>query len=413
MQPADVADHLEALIERNRVIHDVECINLNPATNVMSPRAERALSAGLGSRPSLGHAGEKYEMGLEAIEEIEVIAADLACQLFGATFAEHRVASGALANLYAFMATCQPGNTIVVPPATIGGHVTHRQAGAAGLYGLRSVEYPIDTDGFTVDLDGLARLIATERPSLVTLGGSLNLRPHPVAEAAALAHDAGIPLLFDAAHLCGLFAGGAWPNPLEEGADIMTMSTYKSLGGPAGGLLLTNRRDLAERLDAIAYPGLTANFDAGRVAALALTLVEWLDDGPRRAANMVATATTLAEQLARAGLPVHRAGDVITESHQFAIRGEEWGNGHAACVRLRRANLLACSIGVPGGDDWSAIRIGTPELVRIGMTTDDMAELAGLIVDSLRGEPATVAARVTGMRRRFPSVRDTTPATAR
>ena len=87
----DIAERIESLIDRNRQIHEVECINLNPATNVMNPRAEAALAAGLGSRPSLGYAGAKYEMGLEAIEEIEVIAADLACRVFGARFAEIRV----------------------------------------------------------------------------------------------------------------------------------------------------------------------------------------------------------------------------------------------------------------------------------------------------------------------------------
>ena len=140
----EVDDDLAALIARNRAIHEDECLNLNPATNVMNPRAEAALGAGLGSRPSLGHPGEKYEMGLESIEEIEVVAADLACRVFGARFAEVRVGSGALANLYGFMATCAPGDTVLVPPPTIGGHVTHNRDGAAGLYGLDIREYPID-----------------------------------------------------------------------------------------------------------------------------------------------------------------------------------------------------------------------------------------------------------------------------
>ena len=123
-------------IESNRKIHEHEAINLNPATNVMNPLAEEVLAAGLGSRPSLGYPGEKYEMGLEAIEKIEVMAAQLACEVFNARYAEIRVASGAMANLYAFMATCQPGDSIIVPPASIGGHVTHNTDGAAGLYGL-------------------------------------------------------------------------------------------------------------------------------------------------------------------------------------------------------------------------------------------------------------------------------------
>jgi len=246
-----------ALIARNREIHERECINLNPATNVMNPLAEAAMSAGLGSRPSLGHPGAKYEMGLEAIEEIEVLAADLACRVFGARFAEVRVGSGALANAYAFLATCEPGDAIIVPPASIGGHATHHRVGVAGLLGLDIHEMPIDAEHYTADVDGLAALAERVRPKLITIGSSLNLLPHPVAAIRAIADQVGARVLFDAAHLCGLIAGGAWPDPLAEGAHLMTMSTYKSLGGPPGGLVLTNDADLAQRIDEIAFPGLT------------------------------------------------------------------------------------------------------------------------------------------------------------
>src|SRR6056297_3761252 len=151
-------DRIEALAKENLHIHERECFNLNPATNVMNPRAEALLSAGLGSRPSLGYPGDKYEMGLEAIEEIEVIAAELAAEIFGARHAEIRVPSGAIANLYAFMATCRPGDTIIAPPASIGGHVTHHAPGCAGLYGLRILEAPVNRDGYTVDVAALGAL---------------------------------------------------------------------------------------------------------------------------------------------------------------------------------------------------------------------------------------------------------------
>jgi glycine hydroxymethyltransferase len=397
----ETAAVVEALIERNRQIHEVECINLNPATNVMNPRAEAALSAGLGSRPSLGYAGAKYEMGLEAIEEIEVIAADLACRVFDARFAEIRVASGALANLYAFMATCQPGDSIVVPPATIGGHITHRPGGAAGLYGLDIHECPIDARRFTIDLDGLAELTEQLRPKLITMGASLNLLPHPVAEVRAIADTVGAAVLFDAAHACGMFAGRVWPNPLDLGADMMTMSTYKSLGGPAGGLLLTNRADLAERIDTIAYPGLTANFDAGKSASLAITLLDWLDGGHDYAVAMTTTAAALADALAALDMPVFATERGYTTSHQFAVDATQWGGGHQAALRLRDANILACAIGLPDGDEWSGLRLGTPEIVRWGMTATDMPELGGLIVEGLRGDAHGVAPKTTKFRSRF------------
>src|SRR5262245_5812863 len=250
---------INSLVRENREIHEDLCVNLNPATNVMNPKAEALLASGLGTRVSLGYPGDKYEMGLEAVEQIEVIAAQLAVEIFGARFAEIRVQSGAMANLYAFMTTCAPGDRIIVPPDAIGGHVTHHQAGAAGLYRLEIHEAPVDASGYTVDLDGLRALAARIRPRLITLGGSLNLFPHPVRAVRAIADEVGAAVLFDAAHLSGMIAGGVWPNPLAEGAHLMTMSTYKSLGGPPSGLILTNESGLAQRIDAIAYPGLTAN----------------------------------------------------------------------------------------------------------------------------------------------------------
>ncbi len=239
------------------------------------------MARGLGSRASLGYPGDKYEMGLEAIERIEVVAAELAARVFGARFAEVRVGSGALANLYVFMATCRPGDTIIAPPPAIGGHVTHHAAGAAGLYGLRTVPAPVSADGYTVDVDALGALAAEVKPRLITIGGSLNLFAHTRWRAIrAIADGVGARLLFDAAHLSGMVAGKAWPQPLEEGAHAITMSTYKSLGGPAGGLIVSNDAALMERIDAIAYPGLTANFDAGRTAALARGLLDWTVHGP-------------------------------------------------------------------------------------------------------------------------------------
>jgi len=398
------------LIERNREIHDRECINLNPASNVMNPRAEAVLAAGLTTRASLGHPGDKYEMGLEAIEEIEVIAAEAARALFRAEFVEYRVGSGALANLYAFMATCRPGDAIIVPPAEIGGHVTHRDAGAAGWYGLDIHECRADAATFTYDLDALAELVERVRPKLITIGTSLNLLPHPVAEIRQIADRVGARVLFDAAHACGMIAGGVWPNPIEQGADLMTMSTYKSLGGPAGGLVVTGDAELAERLDAIAYPGLTANFDVAKTAALAITLLDWLAVGPAYAAMMVDTAAALGGELERRGLPLYRTGAGPTTSHQLVVDAARWGGGHRAAQQLRAANLLACAIGLPGAAEGAGLRLGTPEIARLGMTPEHIPELAGLIADALAGGPADpadladVAARTSDLRRRFPTV---------
>jgi glycine hydroxymethyltransferase len=401
---------IEALIDGhiagNRAIHERDCVNLNPATNVMNPRAEAALASGLGSRPSLGYPGDKYEMGLEAIEKIEVIAAELAAEVFGARYAEIRVPSGAIANLYSFIATARPGDRIIAPPASIGGHVTHHVPGCAGLYGLEIHPAPVDAEGYTVDVAALRKQARALTPKLITIGSSLNLFPHPIREIRAVADEVGAFVLFDAAHTSGMIAGRAWQQPLEEGAHLMTMSTYKSLGGPASGLILTNDAALAESLDRIAFPGLTANFDAAKSAALAITLLDWKVHGEAYAAAMVRTASVLADSLAERGLPVFTTSRGRTTSHQFALAAAEFGGGQAAARRLRLANILSCGIGLPLAEvegDMNGLRFGTPEIVRWGMTESDMPELAALIARALKGneEPQAVAADVTTFRRRF------------
>jgi glycine hydroxymethyltransferase len=402
---AAVADRISALIAENSAIHDADCINLNPATNVLNPRAEAVLGQGLGSRPSLGYPGDKYEMGLEAIEQIEVIAAELVAEVFKAKYAEIRVGSGALANLYAYMATVKPGDVIIVPPSTIGGHVTHHVGGCAGLYGLTMHEAPIRADRYTIDVDGLGALAERVRPKLITVGGSLNLVEHPVAGIRAVADRVGAKVMFDAAHQCGLIAGGVWSNPLAAGAHVMTMSTYKSLGGPAGGLIVTNDKDMAERLDRIAFPGMTANFDAAKSASLAITMLDWREFGPAYAAAMVETAKALAQALQAEGVPVFGRGLGLTTSHQFAIEAASYGGGQTAAKRLRQANILTCGIGLPIASvpgDLNGLRFGTPEIVRRGMTAADMPALARLISRALTSNDIDAVAKdVTAFRRRF------------
>ncbi|WP_151702265.1 serine hydroxymethyltransferase [Nitrincola alkalilacustris] len=401
----DIAARINALVEQNRQIHERDCFNLNPATNVMNPRAEAVLSAGLGSRPSLGYPGDKYEMGLEAIEEIEVIAAELCAEVFRAPYAEIRVASGALANLYGFMAICQPGDAIIVPPANIGGHVTHHGPGCAGLYGLQIHQAPVDSDGYTLDVEGLRQLAQRVKPKLITVGGSLNLFPHPVKAVRQIADEVGAKVLFDAAHQCGIIAGGSWPNPLHEGAHLMTMSTYKSLGGPAGGLIVTVDAELAQRLDSIAFPGLTANFDAAKSAALALTMLDWKAYGADYSHTMIELAQTFACELHDQGVPVFAHARGFTQSHQFAIEAAAYGGGQAASKHLRKAGFLACGIGLPIAPvegDMNGLRIGTPELARWGVRVEDIPQLANLVAAALTSSaPEQLAAEVAQLRARF------------
>ena len=403
----DVQGLLRDLVAENSRIHDETCLNLNPATNRMNPRAEAMLSAGLGSRASLGYPGDKYETGLEAIEQIEVIAAELAARVFHASYAEIRVGSGALANLYAFMACCEPGDTIIAPPDEIAGHVTHHADGGAGLYRLKTVSAPVHRSSYTVDVDALAELARATQPRMITIGGSLNLTPHPVAAIREIADEVGAVVLFDAAHQCGVIAGGVWPNPLDEGAHLMSMSTYKSLGGPPGGLLLANDAELAQRIEPVAYPGLTANSDPGKAAALAQTLLDWTVAGHTYGQAMIDTAAALSDHLRSAGLPVYGT----TQSHQFALEAAQFGGGQTAAHRLRRANILASGIGLPlppVPDDENGLRLGTPEVARLGMTATDMPTIATFITRALTDAPEPVAPDVTAWRANFRDIHYTT-----
>jgi glycine hydroxymethyltransferase len=190
----------------------------------------------------------------------------------------------------------------------------------------------------------------------------------------------------------------------------MTMSTYKSLGGPAGGLILTNEPALAERLDKIAYPGLTANFDVAKTAALALTLVDWKVHGRAYARMMLATAQALAEALDAAGLPVFASDRRYTMSPQFALEAASYGGGQAAARRLRRANILTCGVTLPLPEvagDANGLRVGTPEIARRGMEPKDMKPLASLIARALQSDTdsSAIAPEVTAFRRRFDGVR--------
>ena len=186
----------------------------------------------------------------------------------------------------------------------------------------------------------------------------------------------------------------------------MTMSTYKSLGGPPGGLVVGQSTALFERIDAIAYPGLTANFDAGKTAALALGLLDWKTHGRAYASTMVKTAQALAHALATHGLPVFAIERGATESHQVALKASPWGGGQAAARRLEAARLLTCGIGLPLATvpavegDANGLRLGVPEIVRLGFEPPHMSDLGALIARALHGPASAVAADVTTLRQR-------------
>jgi glycine hydroxymethyltransferase len=183
------------------------------------------------------------------------------------------------------------------------------------------------------------------------------------------------------------------------------MSTYKSLGGPAGGLIVSNDADLAQKLDAIAFPGMTANFDAAKSAALAMALLDWRDHGAAYGAEMIATAQAFVRELIARDIPVFAASYGGTKSHQFAIEAARFGGGQTAAKKLRAAGFLTCGIGLPIAEvpnDLNGLRIGTPEIVRWGVTPADVPEIADLLARALlANDAATLAPQTAALRTRF------------
>ncbi len=410
------ADALDAALRRLLDEHvqtmDREAVSLYAGTNVMNPAAAALLGHSIGVRPSLGYPGAKYETGMAQAEQVEILATTVLSQLFGCRHVELRVPSGSLANLYAFMAAAQPGDVLMAFPERAAGHVTHHAAGAAGLYGLTVVDVPYDDVRMQVDLDGLAAAARSRQPRVIVVGGSMNLHPYDLPAIRAIADEIGATVVYDAAHMAGLIAGGAWQHPLRCGAHLMTCSTYKSFGGPPQGLVLTDDNALAQRLDAIAHPGLTANFDLSRTAALAVAALDLRVHGAAYAAACVANARALGEALQAAGVPVHTVpGRGMTSSHQLAVPAQRWGGGTAAARLLEPANILASGIGLPGqaaGEDgMNALRLATQEVTRWGLGPAEMAHVADLTAAVLfaTADPADVRREVAALRAPFQTVR--------
>ena len=393
---ADLAaldDELHTRVEAQEQVMR-ESIVLYAGTNTPNPRLARLLGSPVGSRPHLGPPGDSYNRGMDDGSRIGVLTAMLMSRLLAATYVETRVPSGSVANLYAYLATTRPGDRVLAFSDAAAGHPTHHAVGAAGLAGLEVHETAFDPTRMDVDLAGLAEQCDRLRPRLLVVAGSMCLFPYDVAGVRAVADEVGATVLYDAAHMGGLIAGGRFQQPLAEGAHLMTGSTYKSFGGPPSGFVATNDPDLAERLDRIAFPGLTANHDLARTAALGMAALDLLEHGPAYADACIATGQALAAALRERDVSVFEVpGRGFTASQHVAVAAHEYGGGDTAARTLEPAGLLTSSIGLPlppmPDGQGNALRLGTQEVVRWGMTPSDMPAVADLVGRVLvDGEPA-------------------------
>ncbi len=425
LDPSTLDDRLHALVESQERLVNERCLNLYAGTNVPNPRAARLLGSSIGSRPNLGSPGDTYNRGMNAGSEISLVTGALVGSLFGAAYVETRVPSGSIANQYVYLATCRPGDNVIAFSDAAAGHVTHHAAGAAGWLGLVTHDASWDDSRMDIDLDRFAEQVEQIRPRLVIVAGSMCLFPYAVASIRAIADRVGATVLYDAAHMGGMIAGGRFQDPLAEGAHVMTGSTYKSFGGPPSGMILTNDADLAERLDAIAYPGFTANFDLAKTAALGLAAIDLHTYGRAYADQCIANAQALAGALLHEGVDVFgvpgRAdhpdlvgGPPFTVSHHVAIAAGEYGGGNAAAKVLEAANILCSSIGLPLAPiagDANGLRLGTQELTRWGLREPAMIHVARLFADALlvRRDAAAIAIDVAVMKAEFSTVQFVTP----
>ncbi|MEV8636797.1 glycine hydroxymethyltransferase [Streptosporangium sp. NPDC051023] len=403
----EVVRLVDAALAEHKGRLDEDGIVLYAGTNTMSERARAAHELSLGSRPSMGWPGEKFQTGLDELDVLEVLAPLQVAALMGGEFAEVRLQSATLANLACYTAFAAPGDTIAVLPEAAGGHASHHAQGVAGIRGLHVVDLPYDAARFGIDHDALPGFLREHRPVLVVIGASLMLFPHDVARVRTACDEVGAVLVYDASHMAGLIAGGRFQRPLEEGAHLLTMSTYKSFGGPPGGAVVTREEDLARRVSAAAYPGLTANYDASRLAPLAVTAAEHAANGPGYADACIANARALAAALAVEGFAVAAAHLGWTVSHHVAIDAAAFGGGDEAARLLAEGGVYLSGIGLPDqapGEPMRGLRIGTQEVTRRGFAPDTMHQIAvlmrRLLIDG--HAPAKVMQDTVALRRSTP-----------
>jgi glycine hydroxymethyltransferase len=392
-----LADRVRDLVKANDTWRRRRCVNLIAAESPSSPMVRELLAAEVGTRASGGHIGAESRCfpGMRHIDEMEAVCIELLKDLFRAGFADQRLMGGMAGCTVAYAALASPGDVMMSVPLSAGGDSSGRADGPAGVRGLRIHDIPFDLPEFTVDLDAFRRAAERLRPALVSINQATTLFPLPVAEMAKIVADLGGRLYFDGAHQAGLIAGGCYPNPLAEGADLLSGSGGKTFSGPQSGIIAWNDERLSRPVVETIFPVLTGSHQLNRVAALAVAAAEMSAFGSAYMSRVVANAQALAGALHRRGLPVAAEHRGYTQTHQVLVDVRQWGGGLAVAQQLERANIMVNKMLLPGEeDDPGGIRIGTTEVTRFGMTPADMVTIAGFVHRVIvEGSPA---ARVAG-----------------
>ncbi len=387
--------------------------------NVASRDVREVLSSDLGHRYAEGWPGERVYAGCVYIDQIELRAIELAKKLFHTEFADVRPTSGVGANLALYSALSEAGDTMVALSIQNGGHISTGKrefAGSAGLvHGLNIEYFAFDKDEMNIDVDGtikrLKDLGRAKRVKIAMFGGSLFLFPHPVKELVGAVNDIGAVSCYDAAHVAGLIAGGQFQDPLREGAEIMTLSTHKTLFGPQGGVIL-GKAKYSEDIKKAVFPGTTSNHHLHNVAGKALAFAEFVEFGRRYAKDVVTNAKALAERLADLGEKVLGERNGYTQSHQVALDVTKHGDGGLIERELEKMNIIVNRQLIPGdlqaGRHYvnpGGIRLGVSELTRLGMHKGEMKEVAEILHLALGAKnQSLVRHRISGLRKDFQTV---------
>jgi glycine hydroxymethyltransferase len=385
--PTTPDDELFGLIERE-VERQNTTLQLIASENFASPAVLRATGTVLTNKYSEGYPGKRYYGGNEVIDEVEELARQRAMSLFGADYANVQPHSGANANLAVYMALLEPGDTVLGLRLDQGGHLTHGSPVNASGRLYHFVSYGVTPSDERIDLDQVRDLALEHRPKLIVTGATAYPRIIDAAPFRSIADEVGALLMFDAAHIAGLVAGGAHPSPVPY-ADVVTLTTHKSLRGPRGGAILA-KAEIGERFDKSVFPGLQGGPLDHVIAAKAVAFHEAAQPEFRDYAHqIVANAAALAEGLAGAGLRLVSGG---TDNHLMLVDLRSFDpdlSGKKARLALDRAGISLNENTVP--DDprppyiTSGLRIGTPAVTTQGLREAEMADVAALIHRTLAG----------------------------
>ena len=395
--PSSADDPALKLI-RDEEIRQNSTIQLIASENFASPATMAATGSVLTNKYSEGYPGKRYYGGNMVVDQLEDLARDRICEVFGADHANVQPHAGAIANMGVYQALLEPGDTILGLSLDHGGHLTH--GSPVNFSGLQYnfVSYGVTASDERIDMDEVRAKAHEHKPKLIVAGATAYPRIIDPAPFREIADEVGALLMFDAAHIAGLIAGGVHPNPMPY-VDVMTFATHKTLRGPRGGCILS-RAEHAAAIDKAMFPGLQGGPLEHAIAAKAVAFGEVLDPSFKAyAQQVVANAAALAEALAGHGFRLCSGG---TDNHLLLVDLRTFDaelTGKEAQAVLDDAGISLNKNTVP--DDprspfvTSGVRIGTPAVTTQGMGTEEMAIVADLIARALRNrDDATAVAGV-------------------